>query len=755
MRQICLFGFFAISLAICAPKVWPYGASSTQPLVPAAFQQKKDKLGFLWDVTTNGRLQYGTNRVFNGCGYLQVNGSGFSTSSSTARKMTPDGSEFFLTRTMSGVNVTRRIKVDTKTSTVRYVEIFENSGTSPVTLTVTLGTSLRVSPQAVITDKGTPVKLTTPPGTPFIGRDETGIVAFRSQAAATPYGNQPSILFFLAGKNGKVRPSRNNSGNQQSYVFLYRFVVPPKKKAAVLHGVAQRNFKSKPSSAELAKQFRVFQSASWTRDLPVEVRRSIVNAVLSNSTEQPTVNVLQATTELAEAWSVERGDKDVLVFDEDTNVAGSLAGKSVSVATRFGDATVPIDDVAAIVGTAGEGRPTRVHLRNGEILAGPLRFEALRFNSDADLQFELQPEQLNVLLTRIEVKDDTAKKPDVPALLKTRHGDRIAVSNVSDLELSLVTAFGPDRVSLGDVLSAVAATSPQPIYRLVLKDGSRLSAMIRFGDLAVETQRFGTQPIESSMIASFVQLGEAVENVRTDSAAQFKLNGENVLVGKPVAAELTVATAAGEIPVNTSQIRKMTRVDQSNNISPEFEFEMADGSKFEGRFVDSLLEIRSARRTWQLQVAHIASFVQPDSQVAEARRLAEELDSLEVPAVAQRLKELAEKEKLSLAAMTLREMGEEKSRAILDAAKKLDAKFAESLSESMQDPKEDDGSEVEETKQDKPPTPQPTIQPPSATPSDPFGRADPFGGGPDPFGRGNPLGGDDPFAKSPDPFGAP
>lgn len=732
---ICLF-------VLIIPRL-THGQDSNSQFVPALFQPKKDTLGFTWDITSNGRIQYGTSRVFNGCAYLQVNGSGFSTSSGNERKMRRDGSEFFLARNLSGVNVTRRIKVDVKTGTVRYVEIFENPGTSPIALTVTLGTSLKVAPQAAITDKGKPVQLATPPGTPFLDRGETGIVAFRSQTSTTPYGTQPSALFFLAGRGGKVRPSRNNSGNQQSYVFLYRFVVPPKQKAAVLHGIAQRHFKSQPSPVELARQFRVFQSGSWVRDLPVEIRKSIVNAQVSTLTEQPTVNILQATNELADAWSVERNEKDILVFDEETHVSGLLAGEGISVSTQFGEATVPIAEVAALVGTAGDGRPTRIHLRNGEILVGPLQFESLRFKSEADLQFELKPEHLNVLFTRRLKNGDSPTQPDVKALLETRQGDRLALSSLSGLKLSLVTAFGPHHVSLEDVRSAVAALSPQPIYRFVLKDGSQMSAMIRFDPLSVETRRFGTQEVESPMIASFVQLGKETDKRPSEPAAKFKLNGDNVLVGKPAVGELTVATAAGEVPVNAAQIRSMTRVGQSDDISPAFEFEMADGSKFEGRIVGSLLGIESALKTWQVQVAQINSFVQADSQSAMARRLAAELDSLEPAVAAKRLKDLVNEKEIAVAAMTLLEMSKERSAAILEAAKSLDANFAEAIAERMQKPEPDDDSTSKDSIRIDPPVVEPPALPPSGSSgvpdADPFGRAVPSSGG-DPFGGADPFG---------------
>lgn len=608
---------FGIPAQPAVPVGYAQAKTASRQLVPAVFQPKQDRLGFTWDISSSGRIDPGTNRCFSGCNHLQVNGSSFSTSSSSGRKMTRDGKELVLTRQVSGIDVTRRIKVDTDGSTVRYVDVFTNPGSSPVSVTATLGTSLIMPAQAVMSDKGREVPRNTPGNKPAIGDDEIGLVALLPGNIPTPHGRLPSVLFYLAGRGGKVKPTLVNATNNQSFGFAYQFSIPPKKAVAILHGVAQRHFANKPDRHELGRQFQAFQSSKWIRDLPPNVRQAIITSE-GTSSESPEADLLKPVTDLAATWTVELSDKDVLVFDDQVQIPGTLSGQGVTVTTEFGETSIPISEIAAIVGAGGQGRPTRVCLQSGEVLVGPLQFQALRFNSESDLQFELEPHQLNVLFSHADSKPEEPPH-DFAALVQTRRGDRLALSDLSDLQLSLVTVFGRLVVPFQDIRTAGVTKTPQPVYRLLLNDGSELSALLCPGDLSLQTSRFGAQSLSVAAIAAIIRIvADAEGNEQEDGSdrSMIGLTDETLLRGSFAAPEITVNTAAGETPVVTQQIRSMTRSDDGDGVSPEFEFRMSDGSEFEGRLKDAVVAIQGLGREWHVPVAYVNSFVRPEVEAS-------------------------------------------------------------------------------------------------------------------------------------------
>ena len=282
-----------------------FGQYGSNPFSSSSSVNRTDSQGFLWDIGRYGTHPHGTNSCFSGAARSRVNNSSFSSPSSS----TMSGDELILSRSMSGLEVTRRIKVDVKNAYVRYVEMFRNPGATVVNASIRLQTQMGRGPgQALITDTGMPAQTR-------LGDKDSGLILVAQQSSQTT-----SVLFYLAGAQSKVKPAIQNQSNYEFY-FTYQLNVEPGKTVSIVHGIAQRRLATVPQGKAAAKLFDPFQDRSFTRDLPRDVRRSIAN--LGRPTlggwddEQPLFSL--------ESLGIERQTADVLAIGETTRLQGEAA----------------------------------------------------------------------------------------------------------------------------------------------------------------------------------------------------------------------------------------------------------------------------------------------------------------------------------------------------------------------------------------------------------------------------------------------
>jgi len=622
----------AVILSMAASNSAQAQPSSRTPLQLMPVQNwntKHDAKGFQWDLNSSyGCINNGTNSCFSQALMLQINGSQFSASQ---QMMTTDGMEYVFTQSLSGVLVTRRVRFDLPTGTVRFLESFHNPGPKPVTLDVKLMTSMSSISQ-ILTNSGKQLASTSSsaPARPFAARVASGLSSRMAAKAASgsrtnkDFGllvlrsstSRPAAMFYLCASRSKIKPTfRRDSSSRLS--FSYAVTVPSKKTVSLLHGVAQRRFTGAPDAKTLAQEFKPFQHRNWTKDLPLDVRRTILNGGGASYGEDiPAGPLLQAAMELAEYWAVDRGSKAVLVQDENTLLAGALSGSELTVQTRFGETVVPLEDVAVLVGGAGIGRTMQVYLRNGEILVGSAESKPIALTVDAGLEIEVTPEQLNVLFTPAAVTDGKPSA-ETAVMLQTRQGDRLAVSAKSLTKLRAATAWGPLEIPMAEVRRLYCTRSPQPIHRLILKDRSRISVILSGDDLELETPRFGpvqVPPGEVTELSNVAAGEERTEGSLDDDelgVAHCTLLGENVLVGTLQAPKVSVVTAAGTTSVATGLLWRMERDESEEGAEPAFVFELVDESEMTGHFADPVLPIRAAGKLWQIPAHHVLSYYQP------------------------------------------------------------------------------------------------------------------------------------------------
>src|SRR5262249_18526427 len=114
----------------------PSGASGQPPaaLVPASFapfHPMTDGQGFMWDLDQMGRIMNGSDACFSQSFTLLINNSQFQPSSAL---MTANGCEVVLKggSYLPGLQVTRRCRVEGKSTGARFVDVFTNVGATPL-----------------------------------------------------------------------------------------------------------------------------------------------------------------------------------------------------------------------------------------------------------------------------------------------------------------------------------------------------------------------------------------------------------------------------------------------------------------------------------------------------------------------------------------------------------------------------------------------------------------------------------------------
>lgn len=505
--MVRLVVLLCISLSVIVGQVQHVVAQRKRtPVVFGQFKQRQvvDKKGFSWEVDARGGITSNT-RAFSSSHYLTINGSGMSPQ---MYQMTPDALQFRISGKVGTLPFVRQVKIDVERGTIRYLDSLTNASQLPVTVTIQLALRARTSSLGVKT------------ASRYVTSSQSynGVIPEGESGFATIIGSSSykSAVFYLCSSKSKVRPTIiNSSTSNYRFSVRYQAVIPPGKSITILHGASQQHWKAQPSDQEFAAAMRVFQSKDFTRDIPVEIRRQLINAKASSGVSEfgPLLGPLDF---LAEAYEVERGEKDLLVVGDASHVAGELIGDGIPVETRLGKTIVPVEKVAAISGGAGVGRQKAVYLRTGEVLAGAVDLSEIKFRAGNGLTFELKSDQIIALFTARKESDGIAPK-EVTTWMATQFGDRLALRPTSESIIEGASTWGPVSVRLEDVLGLHRNSSDDlPIHRLELTDGSQVWTILQGDALKVGTDTLG--PLEIP-IAAIVRLGHVQPPEEEDEEA--------------------------------------------------------------------------------------------------------------------------------------------------------------------------------------------------------------------------------------------
>lgn len=589
---VALFAFALPPLEAQAPR------SPAPALIPARYTKVTDSLGFVWDVTTGGNINSGSN-AFMGSFAMSVDGDGVSFQTSM---MSADGQEYFYSTNLDGLRVVRRVRVNVKDSHCRYLETFTNTSGAPRNVEIIIRARLRGRMQASGNDAGDRAF-------PFPDKDSCIIVGGNPKAVGQP---QPTFVWALASPGAKVRPTVQIE--QSTYIKAsYPLVIPPGATVSIVHAAAQRTLEMKANGGTDGKKIaEIYAGMSLPKVLagvPAKERKDFINYTPgTDDGDEASPGALGALQALLEAADISRDKADTVIFDAGSKVTGIISGSALTIQTAFGKAEIPFADIAGLAGGGGVQRTVRVFLRDGEILAGAVTAEKMTMTTDGGLAFDIVPEQIQLLALRKETAD--GRPPEsASALLTTQHGDCLAIAREPAGELDAATPWGTLRVPLTEIASLDYVREPFPGHRLTLRDRSRLPVILRGDEWELGTVRFGKAKIAPQSVRDLRSTTGKLKPSAADGAI-CELAGEHRLAGVIDLAELHLASAKSTTPIDSKAIAMLTR-DAGEGGAALVKIKLADGQELSGRLVETTLPIRSGDRVWRVPIAHILSVAVP------------------------------------------------------------------------------------------------------------------------------------------------
>lgn len=447
-------------------------------------QRVTDSQGFIWEFDAAGNISSNV-QAFSSSSHGITIREGNSSNGFSVRKqqMSPDGKQYLFTGQCGQFQVRREIKVDAKNATARYLDTITNPQPQEKSVVVDLYMRNRSSNRGVMTSGGQYIQ-----GRAYSGVIPEGQFGFHTVSSSTNY---PSVVFFLAGKKGKVRPTVvNTSSSNYRFHVHYAITIPAGKSVTLMHGVAQKRFTSPPAANRVAALFKPFLDRSFTSDIASDVKRQIVNVKIGGGTGSNFGELLAALNLLVDEYEVERGTKDILVVDADSRLPGTISGDSVSVTTRLGKTSVPLDQIAAATGGAGVGKQMTLHLRSGEVLAGDIDLAGIEFEADSGLSFAMESSHIVALFTAARPTDGKPG-PQASQWLQTQFGDRLSLGHREGSVIQGVSTWGPIKVPLSLVKSLSRSSDELPIHRLELIDGSNVWMILQGNAVDVDSPTLG------------------------------------------------------------------------------------------------------------------------------------------------------------------------------------------------------------------------------------------------------------------------
>ncbi len=555
----------------------------------------KDSLKMNWDPNNKGEIGDGTSDCFDTAMSLSVNGKNWSTSGEV--KKTKPGGEMVVTGTSTAapVEIRRRMLFDKKNALLRYIDTFTNTSRARHDLSIAYRSTLGSSAQNTVSNTGR-VAMSGP-----LGKDETGIVAYRNRQS------RPSVVFHLCALGAGNRPNLSVEGSHRYYNFLYNLKLPPGKSRSVCITIAQRHLDAQPS-AEAATTLLKPLDVAATASLKLQPLVGPIDNLQAGKSFSGTVAIAEGALveldSLLKARGLERVDNaDTLILDDGQELGGEVTASPMAIRSRMGSITVPADDVAAIVGGRGEGFPTRLLLRNGEIFTGDIKPQGvLTIKTSSGLVIPVRVDSMELLVLRYKESDGARLAKD-EVFLRLLDGSKCLAATNNDVNIKGIAPWGEFDARPADIVHMGHSLEPYPSYWVVDRLGSRFPAALTAGDAPFTPKRFAKAKLKIGDIA-------AVYRTVTD-------NGEDSATDDSNADDSNTADSDTK-----STEAKSTEADGSKSPKAKTKFiELIGGARLAGTIELKSLKISNGKRARDIPVSIVHTFAR-DKKARESAGLA-------------------------------------------------------------------------------------------------------------------------------------
>jgi hypothetical protein len=479
-----------------------------------------DGAGYTWNIQSYVNVGQGTNNCYAGAMYLHINGSnpnprgqGWTNEAGDEIESGP------MSGPLSGLNISRRVKVYKDVGLARWLEIFENTTSQPITFTS----------RTYICFNWNVGKTTTNSGAGQVGEKDW---AFVTETSAGPGNNVPSTLHVFGDKRSKLRPRVILQGNQ---LYLdYAMTVPAGATVLLCH------FESQNASVDtLAKDMQNFKASKYLRDLPGRVRSLIANFPAS---------VAGLDVELERSESA-----DSILLADDDPIYGTIQNESYPVQTLLGALTLPAEQVIGMVALPGEDDTVRYVLADGQVISGVSSGAKIAVGLPSGGKLEIPLAKIKSWSYRISKKrpEDIASTGPTVVL---RTGDQLTF-DPAGTKLALHTQYGPVEMKGEELLEIVLDNGGNAVHRAMFVNGSRLAGILEPEKITLSLKLGQKIDVPRDLIA---RIRFSAEEKPDDGLTQAILGNEDEMWGTLADANLTIQTQYGTVDLKPDTIKAFT-----------------------------------------------------------------------------------------------------------------------------------------------------------------------------------------------------
>ena len=605
------------------PRIVPYEK------IPEKLEQYRDQNGFLWQVNGSGSITSGETQYLPSGLKLFIGQSPFQPATGTLSDDTESRGviDLSLRGKRDNLAVERRFWFDLARGGVRILDTFENTGKSPIEVEVELKSAFQFPWQNLIGSSG---RILGGAAVTLSPRD-IGLAAKFSNSD----GRQDTLLI-VRGTRDDRGPEISASSNHRELVLAYPLRIAPGKKTTLVHWILRRNFGQISDVSRAVRPFFDRRQLINAR-IPGELVETVLNfdrsAFPDSSSPPPSLSRLIALNELVDRVGVHRKNEDILWLNPNNQLTGKI---DPAASVGIGGLSIPVRQIAAILGGGGLGRTPRVFLRDGQVHTGKIELRGFAMKSGEDwIARKWNGDELSLLLLSL-APSDGVPPPSANGFVELRNGEVFAVSSM-DSGFSAVSVLGKHRLPFDQFLDLQYHRLPAPGFRLRQANGSSLSLFldpqnVRFVDVSGNTRSVDPRLIlrvwkTEELLGSlggfdrrWFDWEDIPDHLQVESG--FLLRGNQVLAGGFAQNDpFTVIDSYSVFEVNPAQVHRARRLDEPgldhSDQPPRFEFELKNGDTLTGRIQSDAIRIGTEEESWLIPVRQILEFQSKTSERRE------------------------------------------------------------------------------------------------------------------------------------------
>jgi hypothetical protein len=530
-----------------------------------------DGAGYQWNIyVAGGYVNSGSHSAYSSGMQLQINGSGFSGSSTG--KLNKEGNEIEIGPWRRGsVNIYRRIYVDKKIGYCRWIDIFENTSTSAQSLTLRYYNGMGTSTRKTYTTTG---------GTTTNAKDWGIVTGYTSSSYS-------AVAHIFSTKKAKIRPRFQWTRSNSTVYYHHTLKIPPKKTVAICLIEAQRR-----PFATAQKFLQGFKVERELKKVPSALRNIIINM----SGAMLTLGTLE----------LPRNEKhDLIVQRSGGELLGTLLNKQYVIETLYGKLTLPADRVIGLHCPKNAGDRIRLALADGQIVVGKLASGQIKIKLENGNVMSLDQDKIDTASFKVspgKPEEILFNKP----MIVLRSGQQLFFKP-SDVDWTFHSQYG--RVKIGpDALREIVLDTPDGgLHRAIFANETVLSGLLVTDKLSVSLNLGPKMSVPRYLIQQFAF---PVGDYNGPKLSEVTLKNEDILNGRVVDKTLKIVTDLEEISLKREEIAHITIPEDAT--LGRIRVKMHSGTVVEGKLSGASIRFEvSPGVTLPIYVGHLVEMTCP------------------------------------------------------------------------------------------------------------------------------------------------